>query len=73
MNDLTKVSVEPPNACMMCGKRADPVWMPKEACLRWRHGELLQVAWPSGSEADREVLISGTHSECYDALAESDD
>lgn len=53
--------------CPVCGKQAQ-VRMPVAAAERWRAGALLQEAWPDGAPDLRELLISGTHSYCWDRL-----
>lgn len=35
---------------------------------RWRGGEFVQHVWPEMSAGDRELLISGTHSDCFDEM-----
>lgn len=42
-------------------------------CYRqWRGGELIQRAFPSMTDDERELLVSGTHPECFNALFDDD-
>jgi hypothetical protein len=34
----------------------------------WRNGEYVQNAFPYLSPAQREMIVSGTHSKCFDEL-----
>jgi hypothetical protein len=47
--------------------------MPIEAYRRWKEGAMLQNAWPEGTDAEREQLISGMHGSCFDDLFKEDD
>jgi hypothetical protein len=42
-------------------RRLDPF-----AVRQWIAGDFIQDAFPQLSAADREILISGMHGECYD-------
>ena len=53
--------------CMLCGNPSE-VEIPDEAYGRWTRGEFIQDAWPEGSLADRETLISGSHGTCFDEM-----
>lgn len=35
---------------------------------RWQAGEMIQVAFPEMPPGQREQLISGAHSECFDEM-----
>ena len=39
----------------------------------WRAGLLIQQAFPTMSQEDRELLISGTHPDCWDSLFSEED
>lgn len=54
-------------ACTVC-KKASIVKVNPVALKRWQNGELVQRCFPSMSTDDRELLISGTHSHCWDKL-----
>lgn len=56
------------NPCLMCGK-VSSVKVPVEGYRAWKfHGQLIQRAMPGLSANERELLISGTHAECWDRL-----
>lgn len=57
--------VHTPN-CIRCGE-SSAVRVPAEAYRRWVAGQPIQVAMPEMSIDAREMLISGTHPECWDA------
>jgi hypothetical protein len=40
----------------------------REAVENWQAGENIQSVFPDMSLADREIMISGTHPECWDKL-----
>ena len=63
-----KVSVKTP-PCPECNKRSD-VEVDEDAYIRWANGELIQVAFPHMSPDDRELLITGTHPECWAKIFE---
>lgn len=58
--------------CRHCGKTYQ-LTIPEEALAKWRNGEHLQVAWPQGTAAERELLISRTCGDCWDAIFGNDD
>jgi hypothetical protein len=39
-----------------------------DAWGRWQNGEHIQIAAPTLSVGEREQLISGMHSDCFDKL-----
>jgi len=53
--------------CFHCGKMAR-VEVPREQYEAWRSGVLAQNAFPQLPPEDREMLISGTHPECWKAM-----
>lgn len=54
--------------CMRCGK-SSAVHVPSDAYRRWVvDREPIQVAMPEMDLDTREMLISGTHPECWDAM-----
>lgn len=70
MNDSIAHVVSKP--CPYCGV-IELIDVPTEGWLRWRAGELIQLAMPDLSIEVRELLISGTHLECWDLLYPEDD
>lgn len=63
---MTTITIEAP-VCVVCGKHAIVV-LDAEKYDRWQRGEHIQTVWPEMSADHREVLISGTHPECWDKL-----
>lgn len=63
---MSTIEVETPR-CMMCGRRA-VLEVPVEGLRRWQAGELVQVAFPGLDQGQRELLISGTHDHCWQAM-----
>lgn len=55
------------NTCMFCNK-PNRIEMPDAAFRKWKAGAFLQDAWPEATADQREVVISGTHAECWDKM-----
>lgn len=54
-------------ACPVCGNYE--LWsLDRKAVERWQAGENIQNVFPDMSPSDREVMISGTHPECWSKL-----
>jgi len=54
--------------CMVCRKQSEIV-VPKNRYNLWRHGNVrVQDAFPDLTQAQREILITGTHDDCWKAL-----
>lgn len=60
------VLIEAPT-CFVCGTAAIIAVTDEEAAAL-ASGAYMQDALPARSAAEREVLISGTHPECWDSL-----
>lgn len=60
--------------CMICYRRSE-IKMPQDAYDRWKiKGLYIQDAWPDGSPEEREMLLTGTHPDCWDkAFPEEDE
>lgn len=58
--------------CMFCGQGGEVV-ADEVGLARWQAGELIQVALPALSPSDREQLLTGTHSACWDAMFPPDE
>lgn len=58
--------------CFACGKPGS-IQVPRAGFDDWQAGSLVQHALPALSAAERELLISGTHPACWDALFPEDD
>ena len=65
------VAVECPR-CPVCGE-AETVLVEETAYDRWVNGALVQDAFPTMDKDVRELLVSGTHTACWDALFDVDD
>jgi len=53
--------------CTVCNKTT-LINVTDEAYARWKDGEHVQNVWPEWSASKRELLISGTHSDCWDKM-----
>lgn len=53
--------------CVVCNKSSE-VELDREQYEQWQSGMHVQAAFPEMSAEDREILISGTHPECWDIL-----
>lgn len=53
--------------CIVCGEDATVI-VSKAKHARWVAGEHAQNVWPDMTPGDREQIISGTHSACFDKL-----
>ena len=58
--------------CPFCG-RPNEIEVNKADFLRWKDGELAQVAFPYLSAEDREMLISGICPECWNGMFGDED
>ena len=54
-------------ACRHCGTLHD-IDAPTRGWIDWQEGELIQVALPTLTEGERELLISGTCDTCWDRM-----
>lgn len=57
--------------CILCGTRS-VIGLPTAGVWAWEHGALVQEAFPTLEPATREMLITGTHPECWTALMTED-
>lgn len=53
--------------CIGCGETSQ-VTVEVADFLRWRLGAYAQDVWPQWTAGERELLISGTHDACFDAM-----
>jgi hypothetical protein len=53
--------------CIVCHK-SETVTITEEQFHLLNHGELIQNIFPDWNEDERELLISGTHSACWDTF-----
>lgn len=61
---LTRVTTAP---CRLCGVNS-VLDVPSDGLALWRSGKYVQDAFPDLSVDDRELLVSGTHPECWNNL-----
>ena len=54
--------------CVACGIPADPARVPTDRYLAWQAGAKIQQIFPAVPADEREVMISGTHPACFDAM-----
>ena len=62
---MDTITVEPRN-CFWCGNTAQ-IDVPFEGFVLWNNGKLIQEALPELSSDERELLMTGTHSDCWEA------
>ena len=62
MNTVTIVK-----RCFVCNL-STPIEVNKDKYDRWQAGELIQNVFPEMPADYREMLISGTHPECWDEM-----
>ena len=53
--------------CILCNE-ASFIMLDDTKCLRWQGGERVQVVWPEMPPDERELLITGTHPQCWDEM-----
>lgn len=68
MSDEALVTVQTP-VCPMCGKRAT-LTVSKEGWEKYDRGrgDFIQVAFPELTPDEREMLMTGLHPHCWDAM-----
>lgn len=66
-----RVVVETPR-CILCG-RTSTLSVPQEGWEKYKAGEFVQIAFPTLTADEREMLINGSHPECFDIMAPPDD
>ena len=66
MNGQVEIQSRP---CIMCGKTSF-ISVDADGYRMWQAGALIQVALPHVSAAEREMLITGTHPECWNIMSE---
>lgn len=58
--------------CIVCGEQ-ETITVLKKQFDAWRDGVYVQNAFPDLTADQRELLVTGTHSACWDAIAPEDD
>lgn len=64
MGILKAVETRP---CVGCGKRSH-IEVDLDSYVSWRTGTYIQEAFPNLTAGERELLMTGTHDACWDAL-----
>jgi hypothetical protein len=64
MTSTIEVKTRP---CCVCGK-SEIKTLDRQAVARWQDGENIQRAFPDMDAGERELLITGTHPNCWDTL-----
>ena len=59
--------------CMWCKTSPEVMMLDPDKLRRWNQGEHVQNVWPEMSAGDRELLISGTHDACWQAMFSEDE
>lgn len=54
-------------ACPHCHKTSE-VGLDFKDVERWQGGELIQRVWPEMTPAERELLMTGTHPDCWNEM-----
>jgi hypothetical protein len=70
MSEATEMTVHP--TCPFCGDTTSVV-VDAAGFVAWQSGELVQNALPNLSADDREVLISGICTDCWDKQFPADE
>jgi len=52
--------------CMLCEQPVAVDQLDPQKVARWQAGEFVQNVFPDMSASEREVLVSGSHAECFD-------
>lgn len=58
--------------CFVCGEKSF-IKVRRSDLERYKNGDLIQHAFPEMLPQDREMLISGTHPDCFDQLFPEED
>lgn len=66
-----EMGVETP-VCFRC-RNATIVYVPVAGYAAWKSGVLIQEAFPTMPAPDREMLITGTHPECWNLMFGEED
>jgi len=53
--------------CIRCGERSE-LEVDLASYTKWKDNVLIQTAFPAMSISDRELLITGTHDECWEEM-----
>jgi hypothetical protein len=67
--EMTTITTKP---CVVC-LRTSEITAPANGVDLWRAGAHIQDALPDLTADEREMLISGTHPDCFDQLFDEDE
>jgi hypothetical protein len=62
--------------CIVCHKKSEVFFVgdaDRHAFDMWMNGEILQVAFNHWTPDQREMLLTGTHSDCWETFKPEDD
>ena len=57
--------------CMLCSERST-IEVDRKAYTAWQNGAMAQDAFPTWTADQRELLMTGTHPECWDDIMGDD-
>lgn len=57
-----------PQQCPYCKTVPVPMELDQELLYQWMDGTVIQKVFPEMTVNDRELMITGIHSECWDAM-----
>lgn len=55
--------------CMVCNQ-SEKLLLDEEALIKWHYGMFIQEAFPDLTPAERELIMTGTHNDCFEMLFE---
>lgn len=58
--------------CMVCGKKA-VIQVSLADLVRYQQGSFVQDVWPNWKPEERELIITGTHPECWNRIFGEDE
>jgi hypothetical protein len=61
------------SVCMLCRQPVALDQLDPERVARWQAGEFVQDVFPDLSAPEREVLVSGSHAECFEKVFADDE
>lgn len=54
---------------MVCNQ-SEKLLLDEEALIKWHYGMFIQEAFPDLTPAERELIMTGTHNDCFEMLFE---
>lgn len=68
--ELPAMQIE--NECRLCGD-LNRILVEEDKLTAWWKGAFIQDAFPDLSKDERELIMTGTHKECWDAMFGSEE